>query len=150
MSWSRVLADASVATIPFATKRCSTFGWLRGLPKLRKEEQRRKRAMELTRMKMDPRERFTKNDERELEHVTSMSVVDDETLSEALEESVTQELMADEEVEFDPEDVGRDVVYVSYTEPVTQDEYEPDEPWNDTTIDELIAADEAEEAADER
>ncbi|UIZ92284.1 hypothetical protein JZY91_00200 [Corynebacterium sp. CNCTC7651] len=127
-----------------------TFGWLGGLPKLRKEEQRRKRAMELTRMKMDPRERFTKNDERELEHVTSMSVVDDETLSEALEESVTQELMADEEVEFDPEDVGRDVVYVSYTEPVTQDEYEPDEPWNDTTIDELIAADEAEEAADER
>ncbi|WP_284522475.1 hypothetical protein [Corynebacterium aquatimens] len=42
------------------------------------------------------------------------------------------------------------MVYVSYTEPVTQDEYEPDEPWNDTTIDELIAADEAEEAADER
>ncbi|MCP1388170.1 hypothetical protein M5J20_08210 [Corynebacterium sp. TA-R-1] len=127
-----------------------TFGWLRGLPKLRKEEQRRNRAMELMRVKLDPRERFTKNDERELEHVTAMSVVDDETLSEALEESVTQELMADEEVEFDPEDVGRDVVYVSYTEPVSRDEYEPDEPWNDTTIDDLIAADEAEEASEER
>ena len=127
-----------------------TVAWLRGAPKLRKEGDRRRRALELTRLKMDPRERFTKNDQRELEHVTSMSVVDDEELSEALEEEVAQELLEDDEVEFDHEDRDSDpVVYVSYTDPVTQDEYErePDEPWNDTSIDELIAAD-AEEAAE--
>ena len=41
------------------------------------------------------------------------------------------------------------MVYVSYTEPVTADEYaaHPDEPWNDHTVDDLIAAEEAEEAA---
>ena len=37
------------------------------------------------------------------------------------------------------------MVYVSYTEPVAAHEYEPDEPWNDTTIDDLIAAGEEEE-----
>lgn len=127
-----------------------TVAWLRGAPKLRKEGDRRRRALELTRLKMDPRERFTKNDQRELEHVTSMSVVDDEELSEALEEEVAQELLDDDDVDFSHEDRDSDpVVYVSYTDPVTQDEYErePDEPWNDTSIDELIAAD-AEEAAE--
>ena len=128
--------------------------WARGVPRLKKEGNRRRRAMELTRLKMDPRERFTKNDQRELEHVTAMSVMDDAELSEALEEEVAQELAEDEEVEFDPEDRDGEVIYVSYTEPVTQDEYEPDEPWNDRTIDDLIAEDaeemrerEAEEAA---
>ena len=117
---------------------------LRGAQKLHKEGQRRRRAMELTRLKLDPRERFTKNDQRELEHVTAMSVMDDEELAEALEEEVAQELAEDDEVDFDPEDRDGEVVYVSYTEPVTQDEYEPDEPWNDHSIDELIAADEEE------
>lgn len=127
-----------------------TAAWLRGVPKLRKEGDRRRRAMELTRAKLDPRERFTKNDERELEHVTAMSVVDEEELTEALEESVAAELAADEELEYDPEDREHNpVVYVSYTEPMTQDEYErnPDEPWNDTSVDEIIAAD-AEEMAE--
>lgn len=127
-----------------------TVAWLRGAPKLRKEGDRRRRALELTRLKMDPRERFTKNDQRELEHVTSMSVVDDEELSEALEEEVAQELLDDDDVDFSHEDRDSDpVVYVSYTDPVTHEEYErePDEPWNDKSIDELIAAD-AEEAAE--
>ena len=131
--------------------------WLRGAPKLKKEGDRRRRAMELTRLKLDPRERFTKNDQRELEHVTAMSVIDDEELVEALEEEVATELAEDEEVDFDIEDRELDpVVYVSYTEPVSSEEYErnPDEPWNDTTVDEIIAEDqeeiaerEAEEAA---
>lgn len=121
-----------------------TLAWLREVPRLRKEGDRR-RALDLTRAKMDPRERFTKNDERELQYITAKSVVDDEELIEALEDEVAQELTDDEEVDFDPEDADSSVVYVSYTEPVAADEYEPDEPWNDTTIDELIAADEAEE-----
>lgn len=122
-----------------------TLAWLREVPQLRKEGDRRRRALDLTRAKMDPRERFTKNDERELQYITAKSVVDDEELIEALEDEVAQELTDDEEVDFDPEDADSSVVYVSYTEPVAADEYEPDEPWNDTTIDELIAADEAEE-----
>ena len=124
-----------------------TIAWLRGLPGLRKEQQRRARAMELTRAKLDPRERFTKNDARELEYVTSKSNVDEEELVEALEEEVAQELADDDTVDFDPEDKDLDpVVYVSYTEPVSAAEYKPDEPWNDRSVDEMIAAEEAEEA----
>ena len=122
-----------------------TLAWLRGVPKLRKEGDRRRRALDLTRLKMDPRERFTKNDERELEYITTKSVVDEEELTEALENEVTQELTDDAELDYDPEDADSPVVYVSYTEPVAAHEYEPDEPWNDTTIDDLIAAGEEEE-----
>lgn len=128
-----------------------TLAWVRGIPKLRKEGDRRRRALELTRKKMDPAERFTKNDERELEYITAKSNVDSEELSEALEEEVAQELAEDEDSDFELEDLENpsDVVYVSYTEPVTAEEYaaNPDEPWNDRTVDELIAAEEAEEAA---
>ncbi len=122
-----------------------TLAWLRGVPKLRKEGDRRRRALDLTRLKMDPRERFTKNDERELEYITAKSVVAEEELTEALENEVTQELTDDAELDYDPEDADSPVVYVSYTEPVAAHEYEPDEPWNDTTIDDLIAAGEEEE-----
>ena len=128
-----------------------TLAWVRGIPKLRKEGDRRRRALELTRKKMDPAERFTKNDERELEYITEKSNVDNEELSEALEEEVAQELAEDEGSDFELEDLENpsEVVYVSYTEPVTADEYaaHPDEPWNDHTVDDLIAAEEAEEAA---
>lgn len=128
-----------------------TLAWVRGIPKLRKEGDRRRRALELTRKKMDPAERFTKNDERELEYITEKSNVDNEELSEALEEEVAQELAEDEESDFELEDLENpsEVVYVSYTEPVTAEEYaaHPDEPWNDHTVDDLIAAEEAEEAA---
>ena len=128
-----------------------TIAWVRGIPKLRKEGDRRRRALELTRKKMDPAERFTKNDERELEYLTSKSNVDSEELSEALEEEVAQELLDDDESEFEEEDRENpsEVVYVSYTDPVSADEYRrnPDEPWNDHTVDDMIAAEEAEEAA---
>ena len=66
-----------------------TIAWIRGIPKLRKEGDRRRRALELTRKKMDPAERFTKNDARELEYITAKSNVDAEELSEALEEAVS-------------------------------------------------------------
>ena len=125
-----------------------TLAWLRGLPALRKEQERRARAMELTRAKLDPRERFTKNDERELEYVTAKSNVDEDELVEALEEEVAQELIDDDSVDFEPEDKDLDpVVYVSYTDPVAPEEYTPDEPWKDNSVDEMIAAEEAEEAS---
>ena len=129
-----------------------TLAWLRGIPKLRKEGDRRRRALELTRKKMDPSERFTKNEERELEYITSKSNVDEEELVEALEEEVAQELLDDDEIDYDEEDreSPSDLVYISYTEPVSAEEYKanPDEPWNDSTVDDMIAAEEAEEAAE--
>ena len=77
--------------------------------------------------------------------------MDSEELSEALEEEVAQELLDDDESEFEEDDRENpsDVVYVSYTDPVSADEYRrnPDEPWNDHTVDDMIAAEEAEEAA---
>ena len=129
-----------------------TLAWLRGIPKLRKEGDRRRRALELTRKKMDPSERFTKNEERELEYITSKSNVDEEELVEALEEEVAQELLDDDEIDYDEEDreSPSDLVYISYTEPVSAEEYKanPDEPWNDSTVDDMIAAEEAAEAAE--
>ena len=129
-----------------------TAAWLRAIPKLRKEGDRRRRALELTRKRLDPSERFTKNDERELDYLTSKSNVDEDELVEALEEEISQELSEDEESDFDMEDLDNpsDLVYVSYTEPVTAEEYKknPDEPWNDHTVDDMIAAEEAEEAAE--
>ena len=59
-----------------------------------------------------------------------------------------EELLDDDDIDFEEEDRENpsDVVYVSYTEPVTKDDYQPDEPWNDTTVDDMIAKEEAEEA----
>ena len=129
-----------------------TLAWLRGIPKLRKEGDRRRRALELTRKKMDPSERFTKNEERELDYITSKSNVDEEELVEALEEEVAQELLDDDEIDYDEEDreSPSDLVYISYTDPVSAEEYKanPDEPWNDSTVDDMIAAEEAAEAAE--
>ena len=131
-----------------------TAAWLRSIPKLRKEGDRRRRALELTRKRLDPSERFTKNDERELDYLTSKSNVDEDELVEALEEEISQELSENEESDFDMEDLDNpsDLVYVSYTEPVTAEEYKknPDEPWNDHTVDDMIAAEEAEEGGSTR
>lgn len=123
--------------------------WLRGAQKLHKEGKRRRRALELMHLKLDPRERFTKNDEKELDYLISKSVIDEDEFVDALEEEVNEELLDDEEIEYDPEDPEGELVYVSYTEPQSKEEYEknPDEPWNDTTVDDMIAAEEAEEAA---
>ena len=123
--------------------------WLRGAQKLHKEGKRRRRALELMHLKLDPRERFTKNDEKELDYLISKSVIDEDEFVEALEDEVNEELMDDDEIEYDPEDPEGELVYVSYTEPQSKEEYEknPDEPWNDTTVDDMIAAEEAEEAA---
>ena len=115
--------------------------WLRGSQKLRKEGKRRRRARELRRLKLDPRERISKNEQRELDYIIEASVVDSEELEASLEEEVGQELVDDDEVEYDPEDRDGDVVYVSYTDPQSKDDYakNPDEPWKDNPSDEDFA-----------
>ena len=116
--------------------------WLRSSQKLRKEGNRRRRARELMRLKLDPRERFTKNDEKELNYIIQASIVDNEELEAALEDEVGQELIDDNEVEYDPEDRDGDVVYVTYTDPQSKEDYakHPDEPWKGNPSEEDLAA----------
>ena len=116
--------------------------WLRSSQKLRKEGNRRRRARELMRLKLDPRERFTKNDEKELDFIIQASIVDNEELEAALEDEVGQELIDDNEVEYDPEDRDGDVVYVTYTDPQSKEDYakHPDEPWKGNPSEEDLAA----------
>ncbi len=91
--------------------------WLRGSQKLHQEATRRRRAHELTRIKLDPRERFTKKHKEELTKLTSTSNVDDEAFTEAIEDQVGQELVKDDEVDYDPEDPAAEIVYVAYADP---------------------------------
>ena len=116
--------------------------WLRSSQKLRKEGNRRRRARELMRLKLDPRERFTKNDEKELDYIIQASIVNNEELEAALEDEVGQELIDDNEVEYDPEDRDGDVVYVTYTDPQSKEDYakHPDEPWKGNPSEEDLAA----------
>ena len=124
--------------------------WLRSSQKLRKEGNRRRRARELMRLKLDPRERFTKNDEKELDYIIQASIVDNEELEAALEEEVGKELIDDNEVEYDPEDRDGDVVYVTYTDPQSKEDYakHPDEPWKGNPSEEDLAAQWADDEAE--
>lgn len=124
--------------------------WLRGSQKLRREGNRRRRARDLMRLKLDPRERFSKNDQRELDYIIDASVVDSDELETSLEEEVGQELVDDDEVEYDPEDRDGDVVYVSYTDPQSKEDYakSPDEPWKDNPTEEDFAEQWADEEDD--
>lgn len=99
--------------------------WLRGAQKLRQEGTRRRRALELTRIKLDPRLRFTKKNRDELAKITTTSNVPDETFTEAIEEEVGQELAKDEEADFDPEDPAGEVVYIAYSDPKDPSEAAP-------------------------
>ncbi|MCG7278571.1 hypothetical protein MHJ95_06175 [Corynebacterium imitans] len=124
--------------------------WLRGSQKLRREGNRRRRARDLMRLKLDPRERFSKNDQRELDYIIDASVVDSDELETSLEEEIGQELVDDDEVEYDPEDRDGDVVYVSYTDPQSKEDYakSPDEPWKDNPTEEDFAEQWADEEDD--
>ena len=124
--------------------------WLRSSQKLRKEGNRRRRARELMRLKLDPRERLTKNDEKELNYIIQASIVDNEELEAALEDEVGQELIDDNEVEYDPEDRDGDVVYVTYTDPQSKEDYakHPDEPWKGNPSEEDLAAQWADDEAE--
>ncbi|SDS61776.1 hypothetical protein [Corynebacterium timonense] len=100
-----------------------SFAWLRGGSYLRQEGNRRRRALELTRIKLDPRLRFTKKNQDELAVITASSNVADANFIEAVEDEVGQELIKDDDVDFDPEDPGGEVVYVSYSDPSGPEEH---------------------------
>ncbi|WJY67111.1 YkvI family membrane protein [Corynebacterium auris] len=100
-----------------------SVAWLRGSQILRQEGTRRRRALELTRIKLDPRRRFTKKNRDELAVITASSNVADASFIEAIEDEVGQELLKDDEVDFDPNDPSGEIVYVSYSEPSGPEEH---------------------------
>ncbi|WP_342318863.1 YkvI family membrane protein [Corynebacterium mayonis] len=99
--------------------------WMRALQKLSAEGNRRRRALELMRIKLDPRRRFMKKDQEELAKLSKASNVPDDEFAESVEEEVGEELAEDDEVDYDPEEGGSDVMYVSYAEPVSHTEQKP-------------------------
>lgn len=91
--------------------------WIRGGSKLRAEGRRRVRALALTERKLDPRMRFSKRNQRELDRLTAESNIPGEDFVEHLESEVQEKLEADEELDYDPEDPPATVTYVAHTDP---------------------------------
>ncbi|MDY5784881.1 hypothetical protein, partial [Corynebacterium sp.] len=92
--------------------------WLRGGQKLRREGKLRRRAHELVRRKLDPRERFTTEDKAELASIAEASNVPEEELTESIAEEVGDKLSNDNDVDFDPENPSGTVAYHSFSDPV--------------------------------
>ena len=99
-----------------------SLAWLRGRKKVSTEGRRRLRARVLLARKLDPRKRYTRKNQRELQRLVKESNVPDKEFIAALEEDLTSELLADDEVDYDPQDPPVHLVYVEHTEPVGPDE----------------------------
>lgn len=94
-----------------------TAAWFRGGSKLRAEGRRRARALALTERKFDPRMRFSKRNQRELEKIAAASNIPEEEFVEHLESEVHDKLESDDELDYDREDIPDTVTYVAHTEP---------------------------------
>ena len=94
-----------------------SIAWLKNRNKLTDESDRRMRARTLVKRRMDPRERFTKKNQRELRKLAAASNMDTDEFIDAVKEEIVEELEEDDEVDFDPEDPDPSVVYVQHTEP---------------------------------
>ncbi|MDO5668577.1 MAG: hypothetical protein Q4G50_01090 [Corynebacterium sp.] len=95
-----------------------SLAWLRGRDKVNTEGKRRLRARKLLSRKLDPRKRFTRKNQRELARLVKESNVPDKDFIEALEEDMTAELIADEDIDYNPQDPPVNLVYVEHTKPV--------------------------------
>lgn len=91
--------------------------WIRGGSKLRAEGRRRARALALTERKLDPRMRFSKRNQRELDKITAASNIPEEDFVEHLESEVHEKLESDDELDYDREDPPASVTYVAHTDP---------------------------------
>lgn len=95
-----------------------SFTWIRNRGKLTDESDRRMRARTLVQRKLDPRERFTKKNERELARLAAASNMATGEFEDLVAEEIYEELEADEELEdFDREDLDPSVTYVQHTKP---------------------------------
>lgn len=94
------------------------WGWISHRSQLTEEADRRERARVLVQRKLDPRERFTKKNQRELRRLAKASNMSSAEFVEAVAEEIHDELEQDDELEdYDREDPDPSVVYVEHTKP---------------------------------
>ncbi|HAT1176357.1 TPA: hypothetical protein I8V36_001348 [Corynebacterium striatum] len=93
------------------------FKWITNRDKITSESKRRHRAHILVQRKLDPRQRFTKKNQKELAKLAAASNMKTDEFEDAIAEEIHEELEADEELEYDREDPDPSVVFVEHTKP---------------------------------
>ena len=81
------------------------------------ESDRRMRAHDLVARKLDPRERFTKKNERELRMLAAASNMGTQEFIDHLAEDIPEELEEDDELDYDRTEPAPSVTYVQHTKP---------------------------------
>ena len=81
------------------------------------ESDRRMRAHDLVARKLDPRQRFTKKNERELRMLAAASNMNTQEFIDNLAEDIHEELEEDDELDYDREAPEPSVTYVQHTKP---------------------------------
>ena len=93
------------------------ISWITQRDKITSESDRRVRARTLVKRRLDPREHFTKKNERELRKLAAASNMETEEFVEVVAEEIHEELEADDEIEYDREDPDPSVTFVEHTKP---------------------------------
>lgn len=91
--------------------------WITQRDKITSESDRRVRARTLVKRRLDPREHFTKKNERELRKLAAASNMETEEFVDTVAEEIHEELEADDEIEYDREDPEPSVTFVEHTKP---------------------------------
>ena len=81
------------------------------------ESDRRMRAHDLVARKLDPRERFTKKNERELRMLAAASNMGTQEFIDHIAEDIHEELEEDDELDYDRSEPAPSVTYVQHTKP---------------------------------
>lgn len=93
------------------------ISWITQRDKITSESDRRVRARTLVKRRLDPREHFTKKNERELRKLAAASNMETEEFVDVVAEEIHEELEADDEIEYDREDPDPSVTFVEHTKP---------------------------------
>lgn len=93
------------------------ISWITQRDKITSESDRRVRARTLVKRRLDPREHFTKKNERELRKLAAASNMETEEFVSTVADEIHEELEADEEIEYDREDPDPSVTFVEHTKP---------------------------------
>ena len=91
--------------------------WITQRDKITSESDRRVRARTLVKRRLDPREHFTKKNERELRKLAATSNMETEEFVSTVADEIHEELEADDEIEYDREDPEPSVTFVEHTKP---------------------------------
>lgn len=91
--------------------------WVTQRDKITSESDRRVRARTLVKRRLDPREHFTKKNERELRKLAAASNMETEEFVSTVADEIHEELEADDEIEYDREDPDPSVTFVEHTKP---------------------------------